>query len=181
MHLMIDLETLATTPDAAILTIGACKFDPHGDDRDKATRKMPTFYKRVELQSNVDLGRRVDESTLRWWCDQSEKISHEAFAEENRHELKTVMKEFYKFGWGTERVWAHGSIFDVVIIENVCRSIEQAVPWDFWNIRDTRTIFELAEPDMPDLNGHHALYDAMRQAIGVQNCHRKLTSSVSAA
>jgi len=33
---------------------------------------------------------------------------------------------------------------------------------------------------MPDLNGHHALYDAMRQAIGVQNCYRKLTS-VSAA
>ena len=91
------------------------------------------------------------------------------------------MKEFYKFGWGTERVWAHGSIFDVVIIENVCRSIDQAVPWDFWNIRDTRTIFELAEPDMPDLNGHHALYDAMRQAIGVQNCYRKLTSSVFAA
>ena len=97
MHLMIDLETLATTPDAAILTIGACKFDPYGDDRDKATRKMPTFYRRVELKSNVDLGRRVDESTLRWWCDQSEKVSHEAFAEENRHELKTVMKDIIMY------------------------------------------------------------------------------------
>ena len=32
---------------------------------------------------------------------------------------------------------------------------------------------------MPDLNGHHALYDAMRQAIGVQNCYRKLIANPS--
>ena len=83
MHLMIDLETLATSTDAAVLTIGACKFDPKGDDRDKATRNMPTFYRRIDLQSNLDLGRRVDENTLRWWCDQSGDVSHEAFAEDD--------------------------------------------------------------------------------------------------
>ena len=26
---MVDLETLGTRPDAAILTVGAIKFDPH--------------------------------------------------------------------------------------------------------------------------------------------------------
>ena len=30
--IMIDLETLDTTPNATILTIGAIKFDPFGDD-----------------------------------------------------------------------------------------------------------------------------------------------------
>ena len=30
--IMIDLETLATTPNAAVLTIGAVRFDPFGDD-----------------------------------------------------------------------------------------------------------------------------------------------------
>ena len=177
MDLMIDLETLATTPDAAILTIGACKFDPNGDDRDKATRNMPSFYRRIDLQSNLDLSRRVDENTLRWWCDQSEDVSHEAFAEDDRHDLKKVMKELYKFGWGTRRVWSHGSIFDVVILENVCQSIQQAVPWDFYNIRDTLPVFELAEPDMPALSGHHALYDHVKQARGVHNSYRTLTSS----
>ena len=34
MHLMIDLETLATTPEATVLTIGACKFDPNGNTID---------------------------------------------------------------------------------------------------------------------------------------------------
>ena len=28
---MVDLETLGTRPDAAILTVGAIKFDPHSD------------------------------------------------------------------------------------------------------------------------------------------------------
>ena len=86
-HLMIDIETLATTPDAAILTIGAVKFDPYGDDRDKATRRAETFYKRIDLDSNVELGRTINEDTLRWWCDQSEDISHEAFVEEEQLKL----------------------------------------------------------------------------------------------
>ena len=30
--IMIDLETLATSTDAAILTIGAVKFDPFGSE-----------------------------------------------------------------------------------------------------------------------------------------------------
>jgi hypothetical protein len=29
---------------------------------------------------------------------------------------------------------------------------------------------------MPAFNGHHALYDAVKQAIGVQNSLRKITS-----
>ena len=28
IHAMIDLETLSTTPDAVILTVGGVKFDP---------------------------------------------------------------------------------------------------------------------------------------------------------
>ena len=44
MHLMIDLETLATTPEATVLTIGACKFDPKGDDYliDRVVKEIET-------------------------------------------------------------------------------------------------------------------------------------------
>ena len=96
---MIDIETLATTPDAAILTVGAVKFNPFGDDRDKSTRKAETFYKRIDLDSNIELGRTINEDTLRWWCDQSEDISHEAFVEEDRLPITTVLQDLYKFGW----------------------------------------------------------------------------------
>ena len=48
---MIDLETLATTNDANVLTIGAIKFDPHEDYSKWQWLEFPetqTFYRRVE-------------------------------------------------------------------------------------------------------------------------------------
>jgi hypothetical protein len=51
-------------------------------------------------------------------------------------------------------------------------------PWSFWQVRDTRTIFDLGiNPDRPDVLAHHALHDAYNQAIGVQNVFRKLRTS----
>ena len=64
--------------------------------------------------------------------------------------------------------------FDMVILEHACRQIQQAVPWDYYNVRDTRTLYDLTDAELPNFSGHHALYDAMKQAIGVQNCYRKL-------
>ena len=57
MHLMIDLETLATSTDAAVLTIGACKFDPKGDDRDKASRNVTGGGKRGKVIATQKLWR----------------------------------------------------------------------------------------------------------------------------
>ena len=57
MHLMIDLETLATSPNAAILTIGACKFDP------KAQDIHSQYYERIVLESQESYGRIINEKT----------------------------------------------------------------------------------------------------------------------
>ena len=72
MHLMIDLETLATTPDAAILTIGACKFDPRSNDIDA------TFYERIQLDSQENYDRTINEDTLAWWSKQDKKVQEDA-------------------------------------------------------------------------------------------------------
>jgi hypothetical protein len=49
------------------------------------------------------------------------------------------------------------------------------LPWNFWQLRDTRTLFDLGvDPDMPKGSKHDALQDAIRQAVGVQNCYAKL-------
>ena len=60
MHLMIDLETLATTPDAAVLTIGACKFDPRGKDIHS------TFYERIILETQEGYKRIINPVTLKY-------------------------------------------------------------------------------------------------------------------
>ncbi len=63
-HLMVDLETLATSPDAVILTLGAVTFDPASD------RTFDKLYYRVDLDSCTNLGMRIDDATVDWWSKQ---------------------------------------------------------------------------------------------------------------
>ena len=169
MHLMIDLETLATTPNAAILTIGACKFDPHSTD------VHSTYYERIVLETQESYGRIINEETLGWWSQQDPQIQEDAFGEgTDRIDLKDAMKKLYTFGLGTTNVWSHGSIFDVVIIEDICRSFQQAVTWKFWEVRDTRTLFDLAKVDVRIEGKHNALTDAVAQAKAVQEAYSRL-------
>ena len=44
-------------------------------------------------------------------------------------------------------------------------------PWIFWNVRDTRTLYDIGKVSMKSLptnNAHHAIYDCHRQIIGVK-------------
>lgn len=168
-HLMIDLETLAVSPRSTILTLGAVKFDPKSDVLGD------TLYFRVDLDDQDKLGREVDSNTLDWWAKQNPVIMEEAFSPDNRVKLVDAINQFHKFAWGCKAFWSHGATFDLVIIEDIYRQLGRPSPWNFWQLRDTRTLFDLGyDPDMPKSGKHNALEDALRQAIGVQNVYRKL-------
>ena len=62
MHIMIDIETLATTPDAVVMSVGAVKFDPTSDQ--PPTSK--TLW-RPDIDEQTERDRHVSESTLEWW------------------------------------------------------------------------------------------------------------------
>ncbi len=176
--IMIDLETLATTPDATILTIGAVKFDPFGDELADPT--MEKFYVKVDVDSCDALGLRVDNSTVEWWGNQSKEAQDEAFSPDNRIPITDAMNQLYKFCWGSKRVWSHGASFDVIICEHIFRKIGKAIPWQFWTVRDTRTLFDIGiNPNRPPVLKHHALEDAWNQAVGVQNVYKKLRTASS--
>ncbi len=174
--IMIDLETLATSPNAAVLTIGAVKFDPFGDElSDPSCEK---FYIKVDIDSCDELQLDVSEDTVNWWSKQSKEAQEEAFSTDNRIHVREAFNQLYKFCWGAKRVWSHGAAFDVVICENIFRKLNKAVPWSFWEIRDTRTLFDLGiDPQRPPVLKHHALEDAWNQAVGVQKVFQRLRSS----
>lgn len=166
---MVDLETMAVTPNAVVLTLGAVHFNPYGNGyADK-------LYLRFDLDDQDKLGREIDPNTLDWWSKQDPKVMEEAFSPDNRVPVREAMDQFHKFAWGCDAFWAHGSLFDIAILENLYRQIEKPVPWQYWQIRDTRTIFDLGwNPDMPQASKHDALQDAIRQSVGVQNIYAKL-------
>jgi hypothetical protein len=168
-HLMVDLETMAVTPRAVVLTLGAVHFNPYGNGYgDK-------LYLRFDLDDQDKLNREIDPNTLDWWAKQDPKVMEEAFSSDDRVPLREAMDQFHKFAWGCDAFWAHGSLFDIAILEDLYRQLEKPVPWQYWQIRDTRTIFDLGwDPDMPQASKHDALQDAIRQSIGVQNIYAKL-------
>jgi hypothetical protein len=175
---MIDLETLATSPNASILTIGAVKFDPFGDELNDS--QCDSFYVKIDLDSCDRLGLETSEDTINWWSQQSKEAQEEAFSDEGRVDIVDAFNQLYKFCWGAKRVWSHGASFDVVICENIFRKIEKAVPWNFWQVRCTRTLFDIGiNPNRPPVLKHHALEDAWNQAVGVQNVFKKLSMSSS--
>ncbi len=88
---MIDLETLATSPDASVLSIGAVKFDPFGDELND--QQMDSFYVRVDLDSCDRLGLVTSDSTIAWWAQQSQEAQDEAFNPEGRVDIVDAMNQ----------------------------------------------------------------------------------------
>jgi hypothetical protein len=176
--IMIDLETLATSTDAAILTIGAVKFDPFGKDIEEPA--MDSFYVRVDLDSCDELGLAVNDDTIAWWAQQSKEAQDEAFGTDGRIHIRDAMDQLYKFCWDAKRVWSNGAAFDIPICETAYKRLNKSIPWSFWQVRDVRTAFDLGiNPNRPTVTAHHALQDAYNQAVGIQNVYTLLRSSTT--
>lgn len=156
---MLDLETAGTAPGCAILTIGAVTFGPAGLGN--------TFYAAVSLASATALGLTIDPDTIAWWMKQSEEARAAAFQADG-WPLVQVLRELSDWfaAQGAVRIWSHGASFDVPIIEVAYRAASLPAPWKFWDVRDTRTLYDLAgvKPDRSQGMHHNALDDARAQA-----------------
>jgi hypothetical protein len=173
MDVMLDLETMGTGPDCVILTIGAIKFDPR---RDQVSDDC--LYFRFDVDRQIELGRTVDDSTMEWWSRQNEQVREEAFGDGDRHDPDSILDELNRFLVGVNNIWAHGPVFDIVILENLYRQLGRPCPWNYWQISDSRTLFKCMPQDprtgrdQGDL--HNALADAYSQAQGVQKFYALL-------
>ena len=166
-HLMIDIEGLATTPDTTILTIAAQSFDPFGT----GYFENRSFYTRVTLESQED--RAINDETLEWWATQGAAMD-EAFKEEGRVPLTEALEGLYKLAWTHDYIWAQGPTYDINILEHAYRSKEMKQPWQFYKVRDCRTVISLW-PDCPKPEtAHHALTDCRVQIDRLQQTLKHL-------
>ena len=171
IHAMIDLETLSTNPDAVILTVGGVKFDAR-------TQMNPynEMYFRVDVDSQTKIGRNVMQETMDWWATQPKEVSEEALGDGNRVSLEDAIKQLNKFCVGLDELWCQGPLFDYAILQNLYAQLGQPVPWNYWQIRDSRTLFSLVPKDHNEKRTglHNALQDCIFQAKKVQKVYRQL-------
>lgn len=162
-----------------------------------------SFYRRIDHEDIYSCDSEVlrlvwDEDTRKWWNKQGENARFEAFTNEDRKPVSQVFKEFIIW-WetyiGNEKnvsVWSHGSSFDIMMMEHMFRNLDKnktalfevplgigyKCPWNYWQVRDTRTLYAIAgllkEAMHKPVVKHHALEDAKAQVYNVWECYMRL-------
>ena len=162
---MIDLETLGTTPGCVILSIGAVAFDPMpGEPGDE-------LYVVVNTQSCLESGLTMDDATIEWWSQQSAEakvvLDEAKTGGEMLDAAMTQLTDYLEaLGIKQVRIWGNGADFDNAILSCCYRAVNQVVPWVPWNNRCYRTLKNLIKGPRLKREGtyHNALDDAKTQA-----------------
>lgn len=134
-HVMLDLETMGKNSNSAIVSIGAVEFDI------KTGKTGREFYSRVDLQSCLDIGLKVNASTIYWWLQQNDAARLELTKPARK--LRDVLIDL-TIWFGENKhdfyLWGNGARFDIGIIEDAYVVCGFNTPWNFRNEKDLRTI-----------------------------------------
>lgn len=177
MNVMIDLETLSVRANALILTIGAIKFNTNFPI--KSMDKMDKFYRRITIESGRQIGCHEDPETQKWWDEQDSVAREEAFSPVDRIPIKQALEELSTWFGKSKftKVYANSPNFDITILDEAYKNCSLKSPWNFWNVRCTRTIYCLGKvrlSDLPSNNKHNAIDDCYRQILAVYMSYQNL-------
>lgn len=175
-NIMLDLETMGTKSNAAIVSIGAVIFNTNCIYNE--------FYRTVDLASSMSHGLTVDAGAIYFWLRQDSKARE--VLTQGQSSLNNALRDFND--WlelnASEKifVWGNGSDFDNVIISNAYAVTNIRQPWGFRNNRCYRTFrstfADLLTPDdeVGYINkcNHNALEDAKYQALQLIDILKKL-------
>lgn len=176
-HIMVDIETLSTAVNAAVLSIGAVEFDP-------MTGKIEReFYHELDLSDQTN--RHIDANTVQWWVKQClVNTDNIEFLSKNNREKDAVAYVLHELGAfinggkeyamtrveGYEKIalWACDPDFDIAILADLYKEHNLPVPWKFSepkSVRTVRMLTQLAGMEIPTQEANHnALDDCIRQA-----------------
>lgn len=171
-YVAVDLETLSKLPNAAILSIGAAKFNPLTGEI------MDTFEANICPDTAVAFGGHIEGNTVMWWLGQSQE-ARQCITDGHRLPIQLALVAFSEWLTASEELpdedlvmFGNGSKFDLTILESAYRATGISLPWTFHNELCGRTLRALASLTGADVlkapegfshegTQHRALDDAM--------------------
>ena len=172
IHAAIDLETIDVRPTATVLSLGGVKFNPLQN-----SEPYDELYFKISVDDQDRYGRTSNDSTIEWWTTQDPKIMEEAFDQTDAITVEEACARIARWSVGVDTFWGQGYGFDFTMMEDLFRNIKRPIPWQFWQVLDSRTLFKMISKDprkgmQTDL--HNALADAYFQAKAIQVAFKEL-------
>jgi hypothetical protein len=161
---MIDIETLGTTPGSVILSIAAVRFDMNtGEVSDYITMV-------IDIQSCLDIGMEVDGDTLMWWMNLDQGAREHLSGATVR--IEDGLEALSRFLRDEDKVWGNSARFDFGLLADASTRLGFGLPWNFRNERDVRTLVSF-KPEVKDEvvfegDPHNPLDDCKHQ---INYCH----------
>lgn len=141
-HVMIDMETLSTEPDAAIVEISLAQFNP----------RSGKIFKELKVKFDIDdvlkSGYDVSKSTLiDFWLNQPEEVRKDVLIDNNnRRSLLNGWSEVCHFIESIDNpfVWGKGPTFDIAkAAYAIKQEVSTTLPWKYYNERCVRSILAI--------------------------------------
>ncbi len=179
-HVMLDIETLGSNPRAAVIEIGAIRFDPFTNELGGE------FLVKIEFGEAARYGE-MDGDTVEWWMKQ-EPDAQDVLMRGRRVKSLSAIRLFSSYlngntgEWGARAddaiVWGKGPTFDCAIIRHLFKQFYPGDPWKFYNERCVRTALDMGFVDDDSIKfvgtRHNGLDDARHQARQVQLAYENL-------
>jgi len=158
---VFDIETLGTTPNSIIMSVGAVRVDI-----DRGAIYDP-FYLTIDAVDSKKHGMIAEAKTIDWWSKQRPEVMRAL--RKDAIPLKDAMEQVREYfsKRKNEPVWAWGAHFDCPILEWSLKAAgHEQTPWHYGNVNCMRTIANVfGETISRDKEQHHnALQDAKDQA-----------------
>lgn len=170
---MLDLETFGNGNDAAIVSIGAVKFNE--------TEILDEFHTGVDLGSAMAVGLKVDASTVEWWMDPDRAEAMAVLRSLEKVDIVSALQGFSDWaGDQVDAIWGNGATFDNVILRSAYRQCGLEYPVKFWQDQCYRTLKYRCPDVMLVREGthHSAVDDARCQAKHLQTIVARLGCSL---
>lgn len=186
LHVMLDLETLGVCKNAVITKIAAVVFDINTGETNEQ------FTATVNAKSAVEA-----DATIQWWLQQDEKVIKENFitALEGGTLLAETLDQFSDFIKSIKAnhdtrfcfLWGNGASADIAWLSSAYGACHKAIPWEYWNERDVRTLVWMAESlkkcyakrdEKFEGNKHDPLQDCLHQIKYVAKCMQSFSSTI---
>lgn len=136
--IMVDIETLGTSPGDVILSVAAVEFNIENG----SVGEM--FFAKIDLTGSLKDGFNIKADTLDWWLKQSQEAKIMSLGEGTPvFDVLSNLESFFRKRAG-HTVWGNSNRFDLGLLAAYFKKYDIAIPWDFRLERDVRTLVSFA-------------------------------------